>query len=81
MATKPISATLQELTLARIDERVGPRGVSAYLEAAAQEKLDRDDSHDAFLAYLEELEAADPSTPEQIEAGRKIAADILACES
>lgn len=63
MATQKVSVTLEASAIVRARLAAGPRGLSAYLDAALAEKLDRDERRRAFLAYLDELEAADP-TPE-----------------
>ena len=60
MTTEKVSATLDKDTLAAVRARVGKRGVSAYLEDAAREKLERDTRRARVLAYLAELEAKDP---------------------
>ena len=78
MGTRPISATLQESTLDEISSQVGPRGVSAYLEAAAREKLARDRRRETILDYIAALEREDPSTPQEIAKGEQLAAEIVA---
>jgi hypothetical protein len=64
MATQKISVTLETSAIERAREAAGPRGLSAYLDAALEDKLERDERRRSFLAFLDELEAADP-TPEQ----------------
>ena len=64
MATQKVSVTLEATTIARARQAAGPRGLSSYLDTAVAEKLQRDERRNAFLAYLDELEAADP-TPER----------------
>ena len=65
MATQKVSVTLETAAIERARRTAGPRGLSSYLDTALEEKLERDERRQAFLAYLDELEAADP-TPEQI---------------
>lgn len=78
MATEQISATLQTETVSGVRARVGRRGVSAYLDSAAQSQLARDANREEVLAYIAELEQSNPSTSEQIERGDRIADRILA---
>ncbi|MFE2291129.1 hypothetical protein [Streptomyces sp. NPDC059452] len=57
-----ISVSLTAGTLHAIRERVGKRGVSAYLEAAAQRQIERDNL-DELLADFEKANGpADPSS-------------------
>ena len=63
MATQKVSVTLETTAIERARKVAGPRGLSSYLDAALEEKLERDARRQAFLTYLDELEAADP-TPE-----------------
>lgn len=53
MATEKISATLDRDVVDQIRKAVGPRQLSAFLTAAAKEKLQRS----RILAYLDELDA------------------------
>lgn len=62
MATQKVSVTLEREALEVARQHVGPRGLSSYLDAALQEKLDRDARRRAFLGYLDELEAVDPTS-------------------
>ncbi|MFE2022131.1 hypothetical protein ACFW9O_29250 [Streptomyces sp. NPDC059499] len=56
-----ISVTLAAGTLQAIRERVGKRGVSAYLERAAQRQIERD-SLDELIADFDEVNGpADPA--------------------
>lgn len=64
MATQKVSVTLESTAIERARQAAGPRGLSSYLGAALQEKLERDERRQAFLEYLDELERADP-TPER----------------
>lgn len=57
--------TLETTAIERAREAAGPRGLSAYVDAALEDKLERDERRRSFLAFLDELEAADP-TSEQI---------------
>ena len=63
MATQKVSVTLESTAIERAREAAGPRGLSSYLDAALEEKLERDERRQALLDYLDELEQADP-TPE-----------------
>ena len=65
MPTQKISVTLEATSIARAREAAGPRGLSAYVDAALEDKLERDERRRSFLAFLDEIEAADP-TSEQI---------------
>jgi len=60
-----VSVTLEEDTLARARKVAGHRGLSSYVDDALEEKLARDETRQAWLAYLDELEANDP-TPQHI---------------
>lgn len=64
MGTQKVSVTLDEETLRRARRRVGPRGLSSYLDDALAEKLARDERRATILEYLDELETADPSSEE-----------------
>ncbi|WP_188188699.1 hypothetical protein [Nonomuraea sp. SYSU D8015] len=56
-----ISVTLTAGTLQAIRERVGKRGISAYLERAAQRQIERDNL-DELIADFEEIHGpADPA--------------------
>ena len=57
--------TLETTSVERARQVSGPRGLSSYLDAALAEKLDRDERRRALLAYLDDLERADP-TPESV---------------
>lgn len=61
MATQKVSVTLEAEAIERARQAAGPRGLSSYLDAALQEKLERDERRDALVALLEELEADDPT--------------------
>lgn len=63
MTTRKVSVTLEATAIERARQAAGPRGLSSYLDAALEEKLERDERRKAFLAFLDELEATDP-TPE-----------------
>ncbi|MBB4895561.1 hypothetical protein FHS39_004640 [Streptomyces olivoverticillatus] len=58
--TSGISVTLTAGTLQAIRERVGRRGVSAYLEQAAQRQIERDNLDELITAFDEEHGPADP---------------------
>jgi len=65
VATQKISVTLETTAIERARKAAGPRGLSAYVDAALEDKLERDERRRSFLAFLDEIEAADP-TSEQI---------------
>jgi hypothetical protein len=65
MATQKVSVTLEAEAIERARHAAGPRGLSSYVDAALQEKLERDEHRNALLALLDELEAADP-TPSDV---------------
>lgn len=58
--TSGISVTLTAGTLQAIRERVGKRGVSAYLEKAAQRQIERDNLDELIAGFEEVHGAADP---------------------
>lgn len=62
-----ISVTLSAGTLQAIRERVGRRGVSAYLEKAAQRQIERDNL-DELIAEFEAVHG--PADPEAVAAKR-----------
>lgn len=59
--------TLDAGAIERARHAAGPRGLSSYVDAALQEKLERDERRDALLALLDELELSDP-TPADVRA-------------
>lgn len=63
MTTQKVSVTLEATSIERARQAAGPRGLSSYLDAALEEKLERDERRRVFLTYLDELELVDP-TPE-----------------
>ena len=65
MPTEKVSTTLDRETLTEVRRLVGPRGLSAYVDAALREKLQRDQRRRALLAYLEELNEVDPLSDEE----------------
>ena len=67
MATQKVSLTLEAEAIERARHAAGPRGLSSYVDAALQEKLERDERRTALLALLDELEATDP-TPTDVRA-------------
>lgn len=67
MVTQKVSVTLEAEAMEKARLTAGPRGLSSYLDAALQEKLERDERRFALLALLDELEAADP-TPADVRA-------------
>lgn len=62
-----ISVTLAAGTLQAIRERVGKRGVSAYLERAAQRQIERDDLGE-LIAEFDKVHG--PADPEAVAAKR-----------
>ncbi|GAA3423112.1 hypothetical protein ACWDTT_01930 [Streptosporangium sandarakinum] len=65
--TNGISVTLTAGTLQAIRDRVGKRGVSAYLEKAAQRQIERDNL-DELIADFERTHG--PADPEAVTAKR-----------
>ncbi|MCG7208220.1 hypothetical protein [Streptomyces arenae] len=65
--TSGISVTLTAGTLQAIRERVGKRGVSAYLEKAAQRQIERDNL-DELIADFDRMHG--PADPEAVAAKR-----------
>lgn len=65
--TSGISATLTAGTLQAIRERVGRRGVPAYLEKAAQRQIERDNL-DELIADFDKTHG--PADPEAVAAKR-----------
>ncbi|WP_079151762.1 hypothetical protein [Streptomyces sp. RTd22] len=52
--TRPVSVSLHEGTIAALKERIGKRGMSAYVEALIQRQLERD----RLRELIEDAEAA-----------------------
>jgi len=73
-ATQKISVTLESSAIERARRTVGPQGLSSDVDAALEDRLERDERRRAFLEYLDELEANDP-TPDSVKqrAGRRVA--------
>ncbi|MQY12884.1 hypothetical protein SRB5_30230 [Streptomyces sp. RB5] len=65
--SRGISVTLTAGTLQAIRERVGKRGVSAYLEKAAQRQIERDNLDDLIADFDQ---ANGPADPEAVAAKR-----------
>ena len=78
MATKKVSVTLDEGRLDRARARVGPRGLSTYLDEALELLLAQDERRELFLEYLDELDATDPPTDEERARAARRTAEILA---
>jgi hypothetical protein len=75
MATEKVSASLDRKVLREARRLAGRRGLSAYLDAALREKLERDRRRRAILEYLDELDEADPLTEaDWAEVDRRLAA-------
>jgi len=64
MPTQRISVTLDASAIEGARRAAGSRGLSAYLDGALQDRLDRDERRHVLLAYLDELEVANPTSPE-----------------
>jgi hypothetical protein len=62
MATEKVSASLDRKVLREARRVAGRRGLSAYLDAALREKLERDRRRRAILEYLDELDEGEPLT-------------------
>ncbi|MEV4919536.1 hypothetical protein AB0K47_22330 [Streptomyces tirandamycinicus] len=58
--TSGISVSLTAGTLQAIRERVGKRGVSAFLEKAAQRQIERDNLDELIADFDKNLGPADP---------------------
>ncbi len=54
--------TLDSSSIDRARAVAGPRGLSSYLDAALEDKLERDERRRTFLDYLDGLEAANPTS-------------------
>ena len=76
MTTQKVSVTLEADAIERARRTAGPRGLSSYLDTALAEKLEHDEKRDALLAYLDELEATDPTTEATKRRARKRADQI-----
>ncbi|MFI7699451.1 hypothetical protein [Nonomuraea sp. NPDC049480] len=67
--TRPVSVSLHEGTIAALKERVGKRGISAYVEALIQRQLERD----RLRELIEDAEAEHgPVDPSSVEAKRAV---------
>lgn len=66
--TKTVSVSVHEGTIAAVRTRVGKRGLSAYVEAALQRQIERDQL-DELIAANEELHG--PLTEEEIDAAER----------
>lgn len=60
MPTQKVSVTLAADAIERARSIAGPRGLSAYIDRALQEQLERDERRASLLALLDELEIEDP---------------------
>ncbi len=78
MATQKVSVTLEASAIERARRTAGPRGLSAYVDQALAEKLERDERRDALIAHLDELDAADPIPADAEKEGAERAAQIRA---
>jgi hypothetical protein len=61
MPTQKVSVTLEADVIERARRTAGPRGLSSYLDTALAEKLERDEKRIALVAFLDDLESADPT--------------------
>jgi hypothetical protein len=68
--------TLEATAIERARRVAGPRGLSAYVDAALEDKLERDERRRSFLAFLDELEAADPASEQTKQRARRHASKI-----
>ncbi|MEE1765926.1 MULTISPECIES: hypothetical protein [unclassified Streptomyces] len=66
--TKSASISLHEGTIEALRSRVGERGMSAYVEAAVQRQIERDQL-DELIAANEEMHG--PLTQEEIDAAER----------
>jgi len=74
MPIEKVSASLDTDVMEEVRAMVGPRGVSAFLNQAAREKL----QHDRILALLDELdEKHGPPSPQAQTAAAAAIAKIL----
>lgn len=78
MATQKVSVTLDAESIDRARSVVGARGLSAYLDSALREKLEREDRRLALLDLLDEMERDDPTPREERDRGRARAARLIA---
>ena len=76
MSTRKVSVTLAASAIERARVVAGPRGLSSYVDAALQDRLERDERRRAFLDYLDEIEAEDP-TSEPTRRRAFLRADVL----
>lgn len=76
MTTQKVSVTLEADAIERARRTAGPRGLSSYLDTALAEKLERDEKRHALVAYLDELEHADPTPAATKQRARQRAAQI-----
>lgn len=70
MGTRKVSVTLDADALERVRASVGPRGLSAYLDRALADQLERDDRRSAMLALLDEVESNDPTPADVLDRAR-----------
>jgi hypothetical protein len=86
MARRRVSITLDDDVIARARRWAeGRGGLSSYVQEALLERIRRDEEEKLsaeergreLLAWFEELEAADPSTPEEREEAKRWVARVL----
>ena len=62
MAVRKWSVSIEEGLAARVEERVGPRGLSAFVATAVEQALERDQ----LRRYLTELDEQYGEVPEEL---------------
>lgn len=72
-ATTVVSVSMHSGTIGAVRGRVGPRGVSAYIEAAVQRQIERDNL-DELIAAAEAEHG--PLTTQEVEAKRQQLAQL-----
>ena len=78
MRTQKVSVTLEAEAIERARQAAGPRGLSSYLDAALQEKLERDTGASRCLRSSRSWRIADPITAEARDRATKRAAELRA---
>lgn len=78
MATRKVSVTLSEQAVERARQIAGPRGLSSYIDAALQEKLEADERRRALLEYFDQLDEIDPPTEEEKRRADEWADELMA---
>ena len=78
MAMTKISATLSPDVVEEVRKRAGPRGMSAWLDAAVREKLAQEKHQAAVLAMLAEFDKEDPPTEVEVQEAEDWAEGVIA---